>query len=192
MNGQDLCSRALPYLVSRGSRERPVVSLPAPDALVLTDLGNGLLVGYVVDHGPHFQYIQRGHLWAAGMTRAELHLHAVARLATMLADKSGKIHACADGFVVVFDGYFDASLILVDVLWDETIADLAPNGFVVAIPNRNVLAFCDSRTPEGPEQLRRIIEDVGTGDHPLTKTLYHRDPARRDWRPYRDPGSILN
>jgi uncharacterized protein YtpQ (UPF0354 family) len=158
-----------------------------PDAPVLTDLGNGLRVGYVVDLGTRFQYIQRRHLWAAGMTQAELHRDAVARLAMMLNDRTALVHGWEDGFVVLFDGNFDASLILVDALWDRALADFAPNGFVAALPNKNALAFCDSRTPTGPQQLRRFIEDAGIGDHPITTTLYYRDPTRRDWRPYRDP-----
>jgi uncharacterized protein YtpQ (UPF0354 family) len=184
MDGQDLCRRATAYLVARGSKEDPVARLPLPDAPVLTDLGNGLLVGYVVDHGAHFQYVQRRHLWAAGMTQAELHRDAVANLSTMLNDRCALVHTWEDGFVVLFDGNFDASLILVDALWDRALADFAPNGFVAALPNKNDLAFCDSRTPTGSQQLRRFIEDAGVGDHPITATLYYRDPTRRDWRPY--------
>jgi hypothetical protein len=55
MDGQDLCRCAIAYLVTWGSKEHPRVALPVRDAPVLTDLGNGLLVGYVVDHGAHFQ-----------------------------------------------------------------------------------------------------------------------------------------
>jgi hypothetical protein len=89
----------------------------------------------------------------------------------------------ADCFVVVFDGQFDASLILVDVLWDEMLDDFAPNGFVVAVPSKNALTFCDAETPEGPLQLHRIIKHLG-GDHPISTSLCYRDPTHRDWRPY--------
>ncbi len=187
MEGQDLCSRAIACLVARGPKERPVVTLSGPYAPVLTDLGNGLLVGYVVDRGPCFQYIQRRHLWVEGMPQVELHRHSVANLAIMLKDRCAVVRPCADSFVVIFDGNFEASLILVDVLWDEMLAELAPNGFVVALPKRNILAFCDSSIPTGPRQLRRIIEQAGIGDHPITTSLYSRDPTLRDWRPYQEP-----
>jgi uncharacterized protein YtpQ (UPF0354 family) len=176
MERQDLRSRAIAYLVTRGSKEGPAVTLSVRDAPVL--------IGYVVDHGAHFQYIQRRHLWAAGMTQTELHRNAVANLASMLNDRCALVHTCEDGFIVLFDGHFDASLILVDALWDKALADLAPNGFVAALPNKNALAFCDLRTSTGPQQLRRFIEDAGIGDHPITTTLYYRDPTHRDWRPY--------
>ena len=182
MDDQGLCARAAAYLVRPDSDER-LPALSVPDAPILTDLGNGLRVGYVVDLGTHFQYIQRRHLSADGMTQQELHRNSVAKLSTMLSDRSGVVHPCADCFVVVFDGHFDASLILVDVLWEEMLGDFAPNGFVAAVPSKNGLAFCDSKTLDGPLQLRRIIKHLG-GDHPISTTLYCRDPALREWRPY--------
>ena len=190
MDDQDLCRRAAAYLV-RSDSDELLPTLSVPDAPVLTVLGNGLRVGYVVDHGTKFQYVQRRHLWAEGVTQQELHRNAVAKLSMMLQDRVAVIHPCADCFVVVFDGHFDASLILVDILWDEMIDDLAPNGFVVAVPSKNALAFCDLKTPDGPLQLRRIIEHLG-GGHPISTNLYFRDPALRNWRPYRGASSIAN
>jgi uncharacterized protein YtpQ (UPF0354 family) len=174
-------------LVSPGQKDLPVVTLPTADAPVLTDLGNGLSVGYVVDQGEYFQYIQRRNLWAACMAQVELHRSAVANLATMLNDRNALVHAWDDAFAVVFDGNFEASLILVDGLWDKALAHFAPNGFLAALPSKNVLVFCDMDTPMGPQELRRIIEDAGSSDRPIATTLYYRDPTRRDWRPYRAP-----
>jgi hypothetical protein len=129
-------------------------------------------------------------LLAERMTEAELHRNAVANLALLLNDRGAEIHPCADGFVVVFDGNFEASLLLVDDLWDRQLAPLAPNGFVDAVPNRNILAFCDVKTPEGPLQLRRVIQRVGVGDHPISTAHYYRNPTLRDWPPYTDPASV--
>ena len=185
MDDPDLCSRAIAYLISPTRSNRPFITLPTAAAPVLTDLGNGLSVGYVVDQGERFQYIQGRHLSAAGMAQTELHRNAVANLATMLNDRNALVHAWDDAFAVIFDGNFEASLILVDDLWDEALASFAPNGFLAALPNKNLLAFCDIDTPMGPQQLRRIIEDGGSSERPITTTLYCRDPARRDWPPYR-------
>ena len=182
MDDQDLCGRAAACLVRPDSDER-LPTLSASDEPVLTDLGNGLRVGYVVDLGTRFQYVQRGHLWAEGVTQQELHRDSVAKLSTMVNDKSAVVYPCADCFLVVFDGHFDASLILVDVLWDEMLEDFAPNGFVAAVPSKNGLAFCDLKTPDGPLQLCRIIKHLA-GDHPISTTLYCRDPALRVWRQY--------
>ena len=61
MDDQGLCGRAVAYLVRPDSDER-LPALSTADAPVLTDLGNGLGVGYVVDLGTRFQYVQRRHL----------------------------------------------------------------------------------------------------------------------------------
>jgi uncharacterized protein YtpQ (UPF0354 family) len=191
MNEQDMCGRAIARLVTCGGEGRPEVSLPAQEGPVLTMLGSsGLLVGYVVDGGTHFQYVQRRHLLAERMSEADLHRCALVNLAVLLKDGAAEVHPCADCFVVVFDGNWEASLLLVDDLWDRQLAHLAPNGFVAVVPNRNILAFCDLKTPEGPLQLRRIIQSVGAGDHPISTALYYRDPTFRDWRPYPDPAPV--
>jgi hypothetical protein len=87
-------------------------------------------------------------------------------------------------FAVLFGGNFEASLVLIDPLWDEHLAHLAPNGYVIAIPNRDILAFCDARCLAGIETLRGMIEIAQGGDHPITTTLYRRVPSLRIWRAY--------
>jgi uncharacterized protein YtpQ (UPF0354 family) len=160
------------------------VELPEPDSPVISDLNNGLLFGYVVDQGGHFQYIQRRHLVDAGMTEAKLRQNAVNNLAVLLSKKGAKVQPYEDCFAVFFDGNFEASLVLVDTLWDEHLAHLAPNGFIIAIPNRDMLAFCDAMSETGIEQLRQTIGRVEGGDHPITPTLYRRDPVTRTWHPH--------
>ena len=41
-----------------------------------------------------------------------------------------KIHPCGEAFAIVFGGNFEASLILVEALWDEHLNHLVPNGFI--------------------------------------------------------------
>src|SRR5215471_18469272 len=162
MDGQNLCPRAIAKLVTRGPTEGPAITVSKDEAPVLTRLGtNDLLVGYVVDQGNYFQYVQRRHLVAEGVTEADLHRLALANLANLLRDRSVVIYACGDAFMVIFDGNFEASLILVDVLWDEQLADFAPNGFIVTIPNRDILAFCDSKSVAGLQEIQRIIRRGG-------------------------------
>jgi uncharacterized protein YtpQ (UPF0354 family) len=163
----------------------PTVELAGPDIPVITDLNNGLLAGYLVDQGDHFRYVQQRHLVDSGLTEAELHRHAVENLAILVDADAAKIHPCGEAFLI-FGGNFEASLILLDALWDEHLNHLAPNGFIIAIPNRDVLAFCDAESSSGVEELRQIITRVEGEDHPITSTLYRRDAATRTWRPYAD------
>src|SRR6185369_6822000 len=104
------------------------------DVPVITDLKNGLLVGYLVDRGDHFRYVQQRHLVGSGITEAELYRNAVANLAARLESNSPKIQPYGDAVAVFFGGNFEASLILVDAFWDESLNHLAPNGFIIAIP----------------------------------------------------------
>jgi uncharacterized protein YtpQ (UPF0354 family) len=185
MDEQDLCGRAIARLVARGGDGRPALWLPAPEAPVLTMIGSsGLLVGYVVDRGSYFLHVQRRHLVAERMSESDLHRRALVNLGMLLKDGTAEVYPCADCFLVVFDGNWEASLLLVDDLWDRQLVHLAPNGFVAAVPNMNILAFCDAKTPDGPLQLHRIIQS-GAGDHPISTILYYRDPTLREWRPLR-------
>ena len=185
MDNRDFCSRAIAKLAIRGLEERPTGRMLEQEAPVLTRLANGLRVGYVVDQGEHLQYVQRRHLMAEGVSEADLHRNAIANLSALLRDRGVSICPCGDASIVIFDGHFEASLILVDALWDEALAGFAPNGFIITIPNRDILAFCDSGSVAGLEEIHRIIERGGPGDDQITTTLYHRNPTSRDWRPYR-------
>jgi len=51
------------------------------EAPIITDLGNGLRVGYLIDQGTHYQHVQRLHLDEAELTEAASHQRAVDNLA---------------------------------------------------------------------------------------------------------------
>jgi uncharacterized protein YtpQ (UPF0354 family) len=161
-----------------------VTELSKLDSPIILDLKNGLLVGYLVDAGEHFQYVQGRHLEAEGITIAALHHGAIMNLAALLTEKGANVQPYGDIFAVLFGGNFEASLLLIDAFWDKFLSNLAPNGFVVAIPNRDILAFCDAQSEPGIDQLRQLIQRVEGGDHPITPNLYRRDQSTRTWRPY--------
>ena len=167
-----------------GKQARSSLTVSRLEAPVITDLGNGLRVGYLVDQGDHFEYVQQFHLAEANLTEADLHRKAVDSLRVRLASRSAVVYAWGDAFALIFDGNFEASLILVDAWWDNSLARFAPNGFVVAIPSRDVLGFCDARSATGVKALHEIIEDAKGKSHPITSTLYCRVPPSRTWRPY--------
>lgn len=178
------CKQAVAYLMPSLPAAKPTVELSELDTPVISNLGNGLLVGYLVDQEDHFRYVQQRHLVASGMTEAVLHQNAINNLATLLAKNGAKVQRYGDTFAVFFGGNFEASLMLIDALWDKDLAHLAPNGFIIAVPNRDILAFCDAKSTAGVEQLRQVISRVEGGDHPITPTLYRRDQVTRTWRPY--------
>ena len=73
-------------------------------------------------------------------------------------------------------------MILVDGLGRKGLAHLASNGFVAAIPARDILAFCDANSAEGIAELRQLIERIKDGDHKLSQQLFRRTDD--DWLPH--------
>jgi uncharacterized protein YtpQ (UPF0354 family) len=148
------------------------------DEPVLRNLHNGLLVAYLVDRGDDFQYVSHRNLKTEGISEEALHKNAVANLAK-LAQRKLRV-TDQDGYYAVFlDGNFEASLVLVDQLWDRGMARLVSSEFLACVPARDILAFCDSGSPSGVEKLRNVINRVWPdGHHLLTRSLYRRRHSR--------------
>jgi Protein of unknown function (DUF1444) len=178
-------ARAIAYLKAKLPDEDPgvAVSLSPEDSPVLRDLGNGLLVSYVVDEGKNFGYVQKRHLFAAGIGASELHKSAIDNLYT-LAEKHLRIQPYGPVFAVFMEGNFEASVLLLDTVWEVSLAKHVREEFVAAVPARDVLAFGDSSSPEAITELRTMIGRLKTskGDHLLSTSLYRRKNGA--WVPY--------
>ena len=184
LTSDQLRKLSMPYLRPSVPSVEADVSVGGGNAPVLTDLGNGLLAAYVIDIGDHLQYIQQRHLEDSGINESELHNHAVHNLEVLAKDKL-RVEAHGKLFAAFLDGNFEASLILVDDLWEESLVPTMSAGFVAAIPARDVLAFCDLASSEGITQLREAAARANkAGDHLLTPVLYRRQG--RTWVRYED------
>jgi len=184
---RELCARALAYLKRALPGDEPVeadIVMSREDSPVLTNLNNGLLVAYLVDQADHFQYVQQRHLDGAGLAQAELHQQAIANLRILLKQKDIKVQPYGNVFAVLCGGNFEASAVLIDGLWNNALAHLAPNGFVAAIPCRDILAFCDAGNASGLQELRQLVERMQGADHPVSCVLYRRHAGT--WEPYAD------
>jgi hypothetical protein len=73
-------------------------------------------------------------------------------------------------FTLFMEGNFQASVLLLDTVWDVSLAKHVRGEFVAAGPSRGVLAFRDSSSPEAGAELRAIIGrlNASTGDHRLS------------------------
>ena len=137
--------------------ENPAIKEPLPtgeDGPVITDLRNGIAVSYLVEDGNAYSYVKNRDLLGEGITPEALQERALANLARRYAQK-GKIMTLGCNHILVLGGMFEASLVLLDRLWDEELAPMAPNGFVVGIPSADVIEFCDAESEDGLRQLRR-------------------------------------
>jgi hypothetical protein len=174
------CKAAVAYLKPDRPRCDERVALAELDYPVARDLKNGLLAMYVVDEGDSFTFVQKRHLAEASMPTDELHDSAMHNLAT-LASGNLEVRRHSRIWAVMFDGNFDASLMLLDELWETTLAGYVSGSFAVAIPARDVLAFCDADSAQGCAELRTLIRHArSAGDHLISDRIFLRD--RDGWR----------
>jgi hypothetical protein len=172
-----VCSRAKAYLkVKEFGTSGNEITLPYRDSPIITDLNDNLCVAYVVDEGGHFQYLANRDREASGLSNSEIHSASIENLAKLARARirvapHGNVHA------VLLEGNFEASMILIDGLWDKALAHLAPNGFVAAIPARDILAFCDTNSTAGIAELLQLIQRIEHGDHLLSRELLQRTKA---------------
>jgi len=176
----DLLRKAVAYLKVWAPEEN-AVSLPESDSPVILDLRNGLLVAFLVDNGQFFSYVQHRHLVEAGITITQLHEYGLANL-KQIAKQKLQVRECGPIYAVFLDGNFEASLILLDDLWDKRFSHLVQGEFIAALPARDVLAFGDSSSAEAITELSNVVSRVAGGDHLLSSSLYRRQGSH--WRQY--------
>jgi uncharacterized protein YtpQ (UPF0354 family) len=171
-----ISSNAVAYLKPDVSYEvsEPDLELSRDDSPVLRNIGNGLLVAYLIDEGDYFRYIQQKDIDEDGISEDELHKIGLTNLFD-LVEGNLEVQNYDDIYVVNLDGNFEASLILLDQLWDISFRDFFPGDYVVAIPARDVLSFCDYSFSEGRQKLKAVIDRVTAGgDHLLSDRLLKR------------------
>jgi hypothetical protein len=149
------------------------LSLSRDDSPILRDLENGLLVAYVVDEGERFTFVQHRHLGQA--TSDDLHDAALANLYDLARERL-RLQPYGSVFGVFVDGNFEASVLLLDTLWDRALTQYVQGEFVVAVPSRDVLAFGDSGSARAIGELRAIVDRVykPEANHLLVRALYRR------------------
>jgi uncharacterized protein YtpQ (UPF0354 family) len=181
-NARTFCMRSVAYLKSaQPEGQGQAVAPDAPDSPVLRDLGNGLLITYVVDEGDHFTYVQNRHLAQARLSADILHEQALLNLSSMIGSQA-EVRKFGSVYLVLAGGCFEASLILCDEFWSAWYADLTTDSFIASFPARDVLAFGDSSASNTIAELKALSANTaGAVHHPITPTLYRRDGKR--WTP---------
>ena len=179
---RDTCTRAIAYLqVTASPAESASAVVDEAERPVSRALPHGLSVAYLVDRGDHLEFVQHRHLAEARLTADELHAHGLANLLA-LAEEKVQVHAYGNVYAVIVGGTFEASLLLLRGIWSEWWSELAPGGFAVAIPARDLLAFGDASSPAALAELRALCDRTdGQVDHPLTNRLYRGSPS--GWTP---------
>jgi uncharacterized protein YtpQ (UPF0354 family) len=170
-------SRALPYLKPNLKNGEASTGIPFRDLPVTRQFDADLIITYLLDGGDTFKYVQNRDLGGAGLTKHQLHDLSLRNLSFLAEDK---LEVQAYGAVNVFlmGGHFEASLLLLDELWEKKLVYLAPNGFLVAAPARDVLAVCDIESNRGMAELRAIVNRAQSAGHLITPVLLRREIGR--------------
>ena len=139
---------------------------------------------YAVDEGEGFTFITGQDLKTEGVGIEDVHRMGLRNLAAKIeGDRGLSLRPHGAFHALILDGNFEASLPLVDGLWDGPLRQYAPNGFVLAVPARDICAFCDTHSREGIAELEALVKRVTAGgDHLLTEQLLTRENGI--WKPF--------
>jgi hypothetical protein len=181
---------ALPQPMTNGeiltvAMEVEGVKIPQDDLPIVRVACKSLAITYVVDNGKGVSYINPKQLRDSGLTAEQLHAAAIENLTRLTKNQQKGLAVLPqeDFSGVMLDGKSEASLLLIDALWDSEFKSDTRNGVVVAIPARDMLAFCDQRSTAGIAALRELTQRVApAASKALTKQLYYRIDG--DWMRY--------
>jgi uncharacterized protein YtpQ (UPF0354 family) len=179
MNG-NVTERAIAYLKAVLPKNGPPsVALSPADSPIVRTYSEGLCICYVVEDGKSYRYIQHRHLTQDGLTEDELHEIGLRNLAGLASKRNLQVCPHLGIFAVLMGGDFEASTILLDQLWEQDFRQFVQGEYAVALPARDVLAFCDAGSARGISELKQIIgRIIPTGDHLISPRIYIRRDGR--------------
>lgn len=127
---------------------------------------------YLVDEGDSYHMITHRDLEEAGISDDHLHELALENLKTEANNNFQLRRGADDVFIFTGSSDFIASAILLDRFWDER----HPDGVAVAIPARDVLAFCAADNEAGIAGLVKACDAITANDpsHPISRNLHVR------------------
>ncbi|AZN41353.1 DUF1444 family protein [Paenibacillus albus] len=173
---------SIAYIKSLIKEEDPnenVIELPFNDSPVQFVLNDELIFFFLYDNGTSFSYVQYRDLDETGITDIQLRTIGIDNLYS-LAEENLLLHTYDQGcYALTLDGNFEASLLLLDTLWDISFLEYVSTGYAVAIPCRNVLIFCDMNSTEALQEMRELVEQAWRErDHLLTKDIFTRNRGK--------------
>jgi len=159
------------------------------DGPIVRATGGLFAVFYAVDEGSHYTYVTNRDLEAVGIKLDDLHAIGMRNLAARINGEPGlQLERTGTFTGLAIGGDFEASLVLLDAVWAERLKGEVAGNFVVAVPTRDVCAYCDSRSREAIDALRMLAERLtAKGERLLCDRLLLRDGGR--WRFYEGPAA---
>jgi len=178
------CKEAVAYLkpVVKENLDEKCFTLSEENSFVHTFFNEDLIITFLVDdyQNNYFHYVQHKHISGEGLDEEQLLEIGKDNLYKLADEKELRVHTLTEGcFALILDGNFEASLIVLDDLWDHSLKEFVSNGYAVAIPARDILVFCDCNAGNGIEKMKGIIEKVWEdGDHLLIDKILVRSEGK--------------
>jgi hypothetical protein len=162
-------NRSFVVAVAEKARGQPQ---PTP-GLVHADLGGDISVVVVEDRKNTSRYVMSGEGKRFGLSDQDM-MHVGRenlrrRVARLQIEEHGPVRTLS------FEADYNAALLLLPEVW-SAIPNL-PDGLVVAVPARDIVAFGDGADPEALATLRRIARTPSDG-YPVTTYLLERVRGR--------------
>lgn len=148
-------------IAEQGSPDK-TVTLPLEHSPVIHPFASDIGVLYAFDRPDRFEYMSNRQVKSLGYSAEQLYEQAVRNLPSRLPEI--KLHDCGSGlFGFTAGGDFEASLLLIDDLWEQ-MADRLPGNALAAVPSRDLLFFIGSEQPNAYEiivdKARTKLEDT--------------------------------
>ena len=146
------------------------------DSPVQFIFNNDLTINFLYENDVgNYSYVQYRDLINYELTDVQLKEQGIYNLYT-LTDNQLLLHTYDYGcHALTLDGNFEASLIMLETLWDSSLKGYITTNYAVAIPCRSVLLFCDADSTESLNEMKELINQAWEErDHLLTKTIYIR------------------
>lgn len=135
-------------------------------------------VNYMVDEGSQYLSVARSEMEAAGLTLDGLHQLAMKNLRARVATGQPglKLRRLKQAIMLTLDGDNEASLVLLDELWDKAFRKHVPNGVMAVIPARDVCVFIDMAavTQGGLGELQDAIAAIHQRNGSACNAILHR------------------
>jgi uncharacterized protein YtpQ (UPF0354 family) len=157
-------------LLARGAKKLP--------EHVYEDLNADLIILYAEDSPKNIRYVGPKDLEDAHIGRKELRTLACENLKRLLPKIER--HGTNGLFMIVAGGDYEASLLLLDSIWDDMKKEVRGD-VVVAIPSRDLLLVTGSEDSQGVEKVKKMVdESFANGAYRLTKKLFVFREGRLD------------
>lgn len=145
-------------------------------------------LNYMVDEGHQYTALNDDELAKSGFSLDELHQLAMRNLRQLVkqAEPGLKLHRlpAADGpseaIMLTLDGDNEAALLLLDDLWDKSLAKHISNGVIAVAPARDMCVFIDmnSVTKGGLGDLQNVVMKIHERQGHSFPGLLHRKDGR--------------